>query len=254
MKDNFKTVENFSHSLEAHQPKILLVDDEETIRRVLETRLEMKGYQVITAIDGVIALDIYQQELPDLVILDVTMPKLDGFSVCQALRQESDVPIIMLTAKADIADRIRGLELGADDYIVKPFSPKELESRIRCILRRTEKPCTKRSSNSGVIRVGELVINTNNRQVHNKDVHIRLTSLEFSLLELLTRHAGEPISRLEILAKVWGYTLEHSVDTRVVDVHVSRLRDKLQENSQQAELIVTVRGTGYAFQRQECTA
>jgi len=144
---------------------ILVVDDEASIRRILETRLSMIGYQVITASDGEEAIEAFHRVLPDLVVLDVMMPKLDGYGVCQELRKESDVPIVMLTALGDVADRITGLELGADDYVVKPFSPKELEARIRCVLRRVEKDPGAGIPNSGVIQVGDLRIDTNKRQV-----------------------------------------------------------------------------------------
>ena len=145
---------------------ILVADDEASIRRILETRLSMIGYQVVTACDGNEALDLFRNCEPDLVVLDVMMPKLDGYGVCQELRKESDVPIVMLTALGDVADRITGLELGADDYVVKPFSPKELEARIRCVLRRVEKEQIAGLPNSGVIAVMNLKIDTNKRQVY----------------------------------------------------------------------------------------
>ncbi len=229
---------------------ILVVDDEASIRRILETRLSMIGYQVVTACDGLEALDLFRSHHPDLVVLDVMMPKLDGYGVCQELRKESDVPIVMLTALGDVADRITGLELGADDYVVKPFSPKELEARIRCVLRRVEKESGGAGiPNSGVISVGDLRIDTNKRQVYRGDERIRLTGMEFSLLELLVSRSGEPFSRGEILKEVWGYTPERHVDTRVVDVHISRLRSKLEDDPANPELILTARGTGYLFQR-----
>ena len=234
-----------------HKQKILVVDDEASIRRILETRLSMVGYEVITAADGEEALETYQQQVPDLIILDIMMPKMDGYGVCQTLRKETDVPIIMLTALADVADRITGLELGADDYMIKPFSPKELESRIRCILRRAKKPNASSFPTSGVLQVDSLSIDTNKRQVYKDNAKIPLTHMEFSLLELLVSRPGEPISRREILEKVWGYTPDSHVDTRVVDVHMSRLRHKLQEDPSQPELIHTVRGAGYAFQQIE---
>ncbi|MFN4279982.1 response regulator transcription factor RpaB [Thermosynechococcus sp.] len=229
--------------------KILVVDDEASIRRILETRLSMIGYTVVTAADGEEALTVFRQEQPDLVVLDVMMPKLDGYGVCQELRKESDVPIIMLTALGDVADRITGLELGADDYVVKPFSPKELEARIRSVLRRIEKTSTSGIPSSGVIQVGNIRIDTNKRQVYKGDERIRLTGMEFMLLELLVGRSGEPFSRGEILEQVWGYTPERHVDTRVVDVHISRLRAKLEEDPSNPELILTARGTGYLFQR-----
>ena len=230
---------------------ILVVDDEASIRRILETRLTMIGYQVVTAADGEEALEAFRRQPADLVVLDVMMPKLDGYGVCQELRKESDVPIVMLTALGDVADRITGLELGADDYVVKPFSPKELEARIRCVLRRVDKDNLSGPGlpNSGVIQVGQLKVDTNKRQVFRNDERIRLTGMEFSLLELLVGRSGEPFSRGEILKEVWGYTPERHVDTRVVDVHISRLRSKLEDDPANPELILTARGTGYLFQR-----
>jgi OmpR family response regulator RpaB len=229
--------------------RILVVDDEASIRRILETRLSMIGYDVVTASDGEEALDVFHKQDPDLVVLDVMMPKLDGYGVCQELRKESDIPIIMLTALGDVADRITGLELGADDYVVKPFSPKELEARIRSVLRRVTKGSHEGIPSSGVIHVGDLRIDTNKRQVYKRDDRIRLTGMEFSLLELLVSRSGEAFSRSEILQEVWGYTPERHVDTRVVDVHISRLRAKLEDDPSNPELILTARGTGYLFQR-----
>ena len=227
----------------------LVVDDEASIRRILETRLSMIGYKVITACDGEEALELFRQRLPDLVVLDVMMPRLDGYGVCQELRKDSDVPIVMLTALGDVADRITGLELGADDYVVKPFSPKELEARIRCVLRRVEKEQVPGIPSTGVIEIGNLRIDTNKRQVFQGSERIRLTGMEFSFLQLLVSRSGEAFSRGEILRQVWGYTPERHVDTRVVDVHISRLRSKLEDDPANPELILTARGTGYLFQR-----
>jgi two-component system, OmpR family, response regulator RpaB len=235
--------------LKSHKEKVLVVDDEASIRRILETRLSMIGYDVVTAGDGEEALETFRKAEPDLVVLDVMMPKLDGYGVCQELRKESDVPIIMLTALGDVADRITGLELGADDYVVKPFSPKELEARIRSVLRRVDKTGGSGIPSSGVIHVANIRIDTNKRQVYKGDERIRLTGMEFSLLELLVSRSGEAFSRSEILQEVWGYTPERHVDTRVVDVHISRLRAKLEDDPSNPELILTARGTGYLFQR-----
>lgn len=235
--------------MESHKERILVVDDEASIRRILETRLSMIGYDVVTAADGEEALETFRSANPSLVVLDVMMPKLDGYGVCQELRKESDVPIIMLTALGDVADRITGLELGADDYVVKPFSPKELEARIRSVLRRVDKSATTGIPSSGVIQVSNIKIDTNKRQVYKNDERIRLTGMEFSLLELLVSRSGEAFSRSEILQEVWGYTPERHVDTRVVDVHISRLRAKLEDDPSNPELILTARGTGYLFQR-----
>lgn len=230
--------------------KILIVDDEISIRRILETRLSMIGYKVISASDGEEALETFRKEYPTLVILDVMMPKLDGYGVCQELRKESDVPIIMLTALGDVSDRITGLELGADDYIIKPFSPKELEARIRSVLRRIDKIAINSSiPSSGIIHIGSLKIDTNKRQVYKNNERIKLTGMEFSLLEMLISKAGEAFSRSAILQEVWGYTPERHVDTRVVDVHISRLRAKLEDDASNPDLILTSRGTGYLFQK-----
>lgn len=236
--------------LESRIEKILVVDDEASIRRILETRLSMIGYDVITAGDGEEALTTFRKVDPDLVVLDVMMPKLDGYGVCQEIRKESDVPIIMLTALADVADRITGLELGADDYIAKPFSPKELESRIRSILRRRlSKTSAEGIPRSGIIEIDNLKIYTNKRQVYKGNERIRLTGVEYSLLELLVSHSGKSFSRGEILQQVWGYSAEQHADTRVVDVHISRLRSKLENDPENPEFILTARGTGYLFQR-----
>nr|YP_009545895.1 hypothetical protein Ycf27 [Glaucocystis incrassata]YP_009545927.1 hypothetical protein Ycf27 [Glaucocystis incrassata]ASQ39956.1 hypothetical protein Ycf27 [Glaucocystis incrassata]ASQ39988.1 hypothetical protein Ycf27 [Glaucocystis incrassata] len=236
--------------LETYKEKILVVDDEASIRRILETRLSMIGYTVVTAADGEEALNKFHQENPNLVVLDVMMPKLDGYGVCQQLRQKSDIPIIMLTALGDAVDRITGLELGADDYMIKPFSPKELEVRIRAVLRRSEKNILiKDLPVSGIIYVGSLKIDMNKRQVYKNNERIRLTGMEFHLLQLLINRAGEIFSRAEILEKVWGYTPERHVDTRVVDVHISRLRAKLENDPSNPDFILTARGNGYMFQK-----
>ncbi len=236
--------------MENHKEKILVVDDEASIRRILETRLSMIGYTVVTAADGDEALAVYKKELPNLIILDIMMPRLDGYGVCQEIRKDSDIPIIMLTALGDVADRITGLELGADDYVVKPFSPKELEARIKAILRRVDKLSLHSTAlSSGIISMGGIKIDTNRRQVYKQNEKIRLTGMEFSLLELLMSKSGEAFSRAAILQEVWGYTPERHVDTRVVDVHISRLRSKLEEDPSNPDLILTARGTGYLFQK-----
>jgi OmpR family response regulator RpaB len=236
--------------LENHKEKILVVDDETSIRRILETRLSIIGYRVITASDGEEALVLAKKEIPNLIVLDVMIPKLDGYGVCQQIRKESDIPIIMLTALSDVADRITGIELGADDYVIKPFSPKELEARIKAVLKRIEKtlPFTG-SRESGILSIGTIKIDINRRQVYKNKEKIRLTGMEFSLLELLSSKSGEPFSRASILQEVWGYTAERHVDTRVVDVHISRLRSKLEEDPSNPDLILTARGTGYMFQK-----
>ena len=224
--------------------KILVIDDEASIRQIVETRLKLAGYEVITAADGVEALEQAATHNPSLIVLDVMMPKMDGFEVCRELRKNMTTPIIMLTAKGDITDRIAALELGADDYVVKPFSPRELEARIKAVLRRTHTDQAKQT----VITVDKLVIDTGKRQVLKGGEKVKLTEMEFNLLELLATNPGRAYSRSEILHQVWGYRLSQYSDTRVVDVHISRLRSKLEDDPSAPELILTARGTGYMFQ------
>ncbi|MEH2178050.1 response regulator transcription factor RpaB [Nostoc sp.] len=236
--------------MSGHKGKILVVDDEASIRRILQTRLEMIGYDVVKAKDGEEALLAFRREAPDLIVLDVMMPKLDGYGVCQEIRKQSDVPIIMLTALADVAERIAGLNIGADDYMTKPFSPKELEARIACILRRLlQKTSVNVIDNFSLIHLGNLKIDTSKRQVYKNEQRIRLTDVEFNLLELLVSHSGKVFSRLEILQQLWGFVPETNADTRVVDVHISRLRTKIESDPNLPELIVTARGSGYFFPR-----
>ena len=232
--------------------RILIADDEDNIRRILTTRLAMQGHEVVAAINGVEALDLFRSHEPQLVVLDVMMPELDGFAVLERIRAQSEVPIILLTALADVANRVTGLQLGADDYMIKPFSPKELEARIRCVMRRAS--ASQGSSvisglASNVLVVGDLQVDFGRRQVHRGGERIRLTGMEFNLLELLLSRCGEPINRLDMLEAVWGYKPERASDSRVVDVHISRLRGKLEADPVNPELILTARGMGYMFQR-----
>ena len=233
--------------------RILVADDEPNIRRILETRLRMQGHEVIAAEDGEQALELFRGFAPDLVVLDVMMPGLDGFAVIERIRAQSEVPIILLTALTEVADRITGLQLGADDYMIKPFSPKELEARIRCVLRRVSVSpaggAAGGSRSASVLVLGDLRVDVNKRQAFRSGERIRLTGMEFNLLELLIGRSGEPISRLDILEHVWGYKPERASDSRVVDVHISRLRAKLEDDPDQPELILTARGMGYMFQR-----
>lgn len=229
------------------QYRILVVDDEACIRRVLETRLSMVGYEVITARSGLEALASFKSQNPDLIILDIMMSKMDGYEVCQAVRKVSSIPIIMLTALADVADRIRGLDLGADDYMIKPFSPKELEARIQGIFRRLEARKHSESQFHGVIEMGSLKIDTNKRKVFLKNNLIKLTHMEFCLLEFLATHPGIENSRQELLESVWGYSKNSLVDTRVVDVHISRLRLKLKADQEESMFIKTIHGIGYSL-------
>ena len=242
----------------ARQHKILIVDDEATIRRILATRLSMMGYEIIVAADGIEALEQFEAEKPDLIVLDVMMPKMNGLQVCQTLRKTTGVPIIMLTALGEVSDRIKGLELGADDYLPKPFSPKELESRIQAILRRAipgkGKTGVNNSAEQVIMEIGPLRIETHKRQVYLHDQRIQLTGIEFDVLKLLVSKAGQTVSRSDILQQVWGYSANHYADLRVVDVNVSRLRSKIGDSSKQPEYIHTDWGIGYFFQKMRNTS
>ena len=235
--------------------RILVADDEANIRRILETRLRLQGHEVVMAEDGAQAMTLFRQHEPDLVILDVMLPELDGFEVLERIRALSEVPIILLTAVSGVEERVTGLKLGADDYMVKPFSPKELEARIRCVLRRMAQSQAMAGSTtragSNIVMISGLSIDLNRRQVHRGSERIRLTGMEFNLLELLISRSGEPINRLDILEEVWGYRPTRANDSRVVDVHISRLRGKLEPDPLDPELILTARGMGYMFQRLE---
>jgi len=254
---NAKTSEKESSSTASpakRNEKVLIVDDEASIRRILETRFKMLGFDTAVAADGEEALQLFESFGPDIVILDIMMPKMDGYGVTKEIRKGNDTPIIILTALGDVSERITGLELGADDYVVKPFSPKELEARVKSILRRVTGKgggggtATQKEANN-VIQIGQIKIDTNKRQVFRKNERVRLTGMEFSLLELLVSNSGMPFSRGEILQHVWSYPEDHRIDTRVVDVHISRLRSKLENDISNPELILTARGIGYMFQK-----
>lgn len=220
---------------------ILVVDDEEPIQELLKFNLEKEGYTVLLAYDGPTALEIIEEKYPDLVILDVMLPGMDGLEVCNQLRQNSkvqEIPVIMLTAKAEEIDKVLGLELGADDYLTKPFSPRELLARIRARLRRI-KPQTQ---DNEMIR-GDLKIDLNRFQVSVRGEEVELTPKEFELLRVLAIHPGKVYSRDELLERVWGY--EYAGDTRTVDVHVRHLRQKVEKDASNPEYIETLRGIGY---------
>jgi DNA-binding response OmpR family regulator len=222
---------------------ILLVEDEQVLAETLGYNLENEGYTVLAAGDGVQALDLARQKQPDLIILDVMLPRLDGFSVCRILRGESDVPIIMLTARQDEIDRIAGLEFGADDYVVKPFSLGELLARVRAILRRGRQGDVGRRE---VLQAGELKVDTGSRRVWRGARESTLSAKEFDLLVCLMRNRGLALSRDLLLERVWGY--DFLGDSRTVDVHVRWLREKIEPDPSQPVYIHTVRGTGYRFE------
>ncbi len=224
-------------------PTVLLVEDEQTLSETLRYNLEREGYGVFVAGDGVQGLELARRERPDLVILDVMLPRLDGFSVCRILRQESDVPILMLTARQDEVDRIAGLELGADDYVSKPFSLGELLARVRAIMRRTDRqPVASRE----VLDAGSLRVDTGSRRAWRDDAEINLSQKEFDLLACLIRNRGMALSRDVLLERVWGY--DFLGDSRTVDVHIRWLREKIEPDPGRPTYIQTVRGVGYRFE------
>jgi two-component system, OmpR family, response regulator len=223
---------------------ILLVDDEDSIQTLLTYPLERDGYRVVQARDGEEALDRFAEEQVDLVVLDVMLPKLDGLEVCKRLRGESAVPIIMLTARGDELDKVLGLELGADDYITKPFSIREFRSRVRALLRRAVTPYAGRDREA-VIERGELVIDIPRRTVEVRGEPVQLTFIEFELLALLASSPGVVFSRRELLEKLRG-SADYR-EPRTIDVHVRHLREKIERDPGNPELILTLRGAGYRF-------
>ncbi|MBY6276790.1 response regulator [Symbiobacterium thermophilum] len=229
--------------------RILVVDDERPIAEILKFSFEREGFEVEMAFDGEEAVAKARASDFDLVILDIMLPKLDGFTVCREIRRFSTVPILMLTAKEDEVDKVLGLELGADDYVTKPFSPRELIARVRAILRRTRVAESSRSRTAAdeILREGDITINLTSYEVRKGDKLLELTPREFDLLRFLMAHAGQVFSREALLEEVWGY--DYYGDVRTVDVTVRRLREKLEENSARPEYIKTRRGVGYYFQR-----
>ena len=221
--------------------KILIVDDEPPIIDVLSYNLKRANYQVVVARDGEQALAQARREKPDLVILDLMLPRLDGLEVCRTLRRECDVPVIMLTARDAEVDRVVGLELGADDYVVKPFSVRELIARVKNVLRRAAPPAQEAPPDA--VQVGALAVDAGRHEAHLGPVELELTALEFDLLHALARHAGHVLSLEQLLQQVWGYA--YHGDARVVDAVVKRLRAKLRQTEPQSEIILTVRGVGY---------
>jgi DNA-binding response OmpR family regulator len=225
-------------------PRILLVDDELSVQKLLAYPLRKEGYDVIPALDGREALERLRDDNFDLVVLDVMLPRMDGFDVCRAIRSRSTVPIIMLTAKTEETDKVLGLELGADDYITKPFSVREFRSRVKAVLRRAAlaQPETQFEE---PIEAGELSIDFEKRSVIVRGESVRLTYVEFEILAALARAPGRVFSRTMLLERVWGDAAYR--DPRTIDVHIRHLREKLEEESKTPELILTVRGVGYRF-------
>ena len=217
--------------------RVLVVDDDTALAEMLGIVLRGEGFEPVFCGDGSAALGVFRDSRPDLVLLDLMLPGLDGIDVCRQIRGESGVPIVMLTAKSDTVDVVVGLESGADDYIVKPFKPKELVARIRARLRRDVDPAPE------VLQIGDLTVDVAGHQVTRDDQPIALTPLEFDLLVALARKPWQAFTREVLLEQVWGY--RHAADTRLVNVHVQRLRSKIERDPEHPEVIVTVRGVGY---------
>ena len=227
---------------------ILVVDDEKNILDIIVFNLKNEGYETVSASDGEQAVEMQKKYQPDLILLDVMLPKMDGFTVCKTIREYSNVPIIMLTARADEVDKIMGLELGADDYITKPFSMKELSARIVANTRRAPSPIAEdsiKTSDSNVITSGGIAIDCDKYEVRRKGQYIDLTVREFDLLKFMATQPEKVFSREMLLEKVWGY--EFYGDVRTVDVTIRRLREKLEEDPGNPMYVMTKRGIGYYF-------
>ncbi len=224
--------------------RILVVDDEPRMIGFIRMNLELEGHQVIEARDGLQALEAIRTKLPDLVLLDVMMPDLDGFETLRMLREFSNIPVIMLTAKGEENDKVYGLELGADDYITKPFGPRELSSRIKAVLRRAEMPSA--SPEQAVLRIDDrLQVDFNRREVIVDGEHIKLRPTEYRLLYHLIENAGWTVPHNQLLAKVWGY--EYRDEAHYVRLYVNYLREKIEEDPANPRYILTERGVGYRF-------
>jgi DNA-binding response OmpR family regulator len=228
--------------------RILLVDDEQSVQTLLTYPLRKDGYEVVSAHDGREALDLFAEQRFDLVVLDIMMPRLDGIEVCRRLRARSQVPIIMLTAKDDEIDKVLGLEMGADDYITKPFSVREFRSRVRAALRRSEMR-SGRPSPEEPIALGDLKIDFERRAIAMRSKPVRLTYVEFEILAALALSPGRVLTREALLEHVWGDSAYR--DPRTIDVHIRHLREKLERDPRTPEYLFTVRGVGYRFRDPE---
>ena len=240
------------------EPKVLVIEDDETLSEMLEYNLARQGYAVTVAKDGRSGVDLTRSIRPDLLVLDLMLPGLDGFEVCRMVRQEFNVPILMLTAKSEEIDRVVGLEMGADDYLTKPFSMRELLARVKALLRRVQmirdevqeavptNNVTEPAPEKSNFIFDNLIINLNRREVTINGRVLQLKPKEFELLTFLAKHRGIALSRDLILERVWGWTFDGN--SRTVDVHVRWLREKIETNPSDAERIVTVRGIGYRFE------
>jgi DNA-binding response OmpR family regulator len=224
---------------------ILLVDDEDSVQKLLTYPLEREGFRVVQARDGEQALRLFGHEEFDLVVLDLMLPKVDGLEVCRRLRAASDVPIIMLTARGEELDKVLGLELGADDYITKPFSIREFRSRVRALLRRAALPRDRLDRDAQTIEAGELRIDPAKRTVELAGEPVQLTYVEFELLRALAAEPGRVFTREMLLRALWGDSAYR--EPRTIDVHIRHLREKLEHDAREPEYLFTVRGVGYRF-------
>jgi len=224
--------------------KILIVEDDRNLLDTLKYNLRKEGYDVVTAVDGAEALDIARREKPDLIILDIMLPKVSGFEVCRILRKEMIVPILMLTAKVEEVDKVVGLEIGADDYMTKPFSMRELLARVRAMLRRTK--MIEVQPEEPLLKVGDIEIDIARHRALKGAKTLELTPKEFDLLAFLAKNKGFVFSRDQLLEKVWGY--DFAGDTRTVDVHIRWLRQKIETDPNNPKHLITVRGTGYKLE------
>ena len=222
--------------------KILVVDDERKITELVKAYLQQAGFEVLTAYDGRQALEIFERAQPALVVLDLMLPELDGLDVVRAIRKNASTPIIMLTARTETIDRVTGLEVGADDYVPKPFDPRELVARVRAVLRRSEEQFT---SSTQRLEVGQLVIDPQRHEVHLKGQLLTLTPTEFALLALLASHSGQAFNRLQIMEALRGTT--YAIYDRAIDTHIKNLRRKIEADPTDPRYILTVRGLGYKF-------
>jgi DNA-binding response OmpR family regulator len=224
--------------------QVLVVDDEPMVREVLARYLEAEGFGVVTAGDGVEALDRFGESTPDLVLLDLMLPRIDGFEVFDRMRMLGRVPVIMLTARGEETDRVVGLDLGADDYVTKPFSPREVVARVRAVLRRTGRETP--GGREEPVVIGDLTIDPASRSVHLRDEPVRLTPKEFDVLYLMASNAGVVFSRIQLLEEIWDFAWDG--DPSTVTVHIRRLREKIESNPSSPERLVTVWGVGYRFE------
>jgi DNA-binding response OmpR family regulator len=226
-------------------PRILLVDDEQAVQKLLAFPLHQEGYEVVPATTGQEALDRFRENEFDLVVLDIMLPQVDGFEVCRQLRAKSSVPIIMLTAKAEEFDKVLGLELGADDYITKPFSMREFRSRVKAVLRRADLSRNGDDAGADPLDQGDIRIDFDKRSVDIRGEPVRLTYVEFEILAILARAPGRVFSRTMLLERLWGDASYR--DPRTIDVHIRHLREKIETDAKSPEFLFTVRGVGYHF-------